>query len=69
MSTTIVESELARSRLSDIADKKSRSFSNLNGMIAKDRTFLPSYFAADATMGETAAPAFPARFANMIMVE
>src|SRR5579875_491876 len=69
LSIITVQSEFALSLLSETPEKKIRSFSNLKGMIPKERTFLPASFAICETMGARAAPDLPARLATSIMVE
>src|SRR5579864_7614569 len=69
LSTIIVQSEFAFSLFNDTPEKKILSFSNLNGIMAKERTFLPASFATCERTGANAAPDFPARFAIMTTVE
>jgi len=64
-----VQSELALSRFNEVPELNILSFSNLNGIIAKDSTFLLSSLQMLDTTGEIAAPALPARFAIKIIVE
>src|SRR5690349_19152865 len=65
----MVQSEFAFNLFNDTPEKKILSFSNLNGIIAKERTFLPISFATCERMGANAAPDFPAKFAIMTIVE
>ncbi len=68
LSTAMVESELARSLLRDTPDRNNLSFSNLNGIIANDKTRFPSSFATVATKGDMAQPDLPAKLAKITIV-
>src|SRR5215211_141223 len=67
LSSTMVECDASRTRLSAVPEWKILSFSNLNGMMATEITVLAS-FAALQTIGPIAVPARPARFETMIIV-
>ena len=65
----MVQSEFTFNLFNDMPEKKILSFSNLNGIMAKERTFFPISFATCERMGANAAPDFPAKFAIMTIVE
>src|SRR5689334_17425448 len=69
LSIIIVQSEFAFNLFNDTPEKKILSFSNLNGIMAKERTFLPLSFATCERIGANAAPDFPAKFAIITIVE